>query len=463
MRLDPNYFRHAIGLNKPVGPLRIDRAAPPGLLRKLKFLAVFGEGRGAPRDLVSGRFAVASGGTPGWRFDTRDGPVADLRGTAPYWSWTGFTHGILNGDYTLAARFRLTASASWGGIVGIERASGGDTLYHHTSNNIAWDRVGTSGSTISTPWPSNVFATGAASRIDSAASPCRFYMNGVNVQNSGNAGSGGFAANAEISVGDGQAADNVCRGDVAMAAIFSPALSDAEAKFFTANPYCLVEEEPVPRVWPAAGGAATRSEVASLQAALRRQINLQAALGAAARAARTLSVSSGAALARGQLRSDSIDAAVQALVSAQADLNAALTRSLLAGAGMDANVTQQGLSQRVAALDGAVRRLNALGGSLEAALRAGGQASAQVDSPLARLVQDTIGLDAATRLGFELPALALAAALRATPERVTALDAAIGLIVAAAASRTLNVAAPGRHAVAANRRQVEIPAGKRRH
>lgn len=217
----------------------------------------------------------------------------------------------------------------------------------------------------------------------------------------------------------------------------------------------LYRETRVPPVWPAAaGGAVTHTRVASLQAALRLQTSFSALTDAALQAESVLSALAGAALQDEVLRNASLDLAAQALMEAQTELDSALRTAFDLSAGLDASLTAEGLSQRAAALDGAVRRLKLVGTALQAALRGSGQGTAELDARLALGLARTAGLDAVTRIARRRPDTALQAALRARSDRMAALDAVIGLVVAAARSRTHKVSASRRHT---------IPKGNRSH
>lgn len=214
---------------------------------------------------------------------------------------------------------------------------------------------------------------------------------------------------------------------------------------------------------PAAGGPTTRTIAGNLDAALRRQASFTASANAALRAETALSAWAGAALAQAVPHSTNLDFAAQAVAQAQAELDASLRRAFSFGIGLDANLTAEGLSQRAAGLDGAVRRLNLASGALEAALRASAQGTAELDAWLALGLEQAVGLDAAAEMRRQLSDTALQAVLRATPDRTAGLDAVIGLVVAAAESRTHRVPPRGRLTVAGEDRLSVIPSGNRRH
>ena len=249
---------------------------------------------------------------------------------------------------------------------------------------------------------------------------------------------------------------------------YNPGLapSDALARYAHApeTRWDLTREDDVPRIWPKAGGAAaTQTSIASLQAALQRQASHSTSADAALRAEAVLSAVADAVLERAVSRSASLDLAVQAVRSAQADLDAALKASLELEAGLDANLTSAGPSERAAALDGAILRLEVVSGALEAALRASADGTAALDAWIALGLERIAGLDAAAEIGRQLPETALQAAIGARPARIAALDAVVGLLVAAAGSRTHTVAARAGHTVAGDDRRSAIPSGKRRH
>ena len=240
---------------------------------------------------------------------------------------------------------------------------------------------------------------------------------------------------------------NVGKTAVEMAAMFEP-----ETRFE------LFEELPVPRIWPeAASGTAGSSVNASLQAALRQQASLSASVEAALRAELTLAATADAALARAFSGVPGLDAAAQAIRIAQADLDTALRGALERGAGLDASLAGLGPSQRSAALDSAVRKLNSRVVALQAALGTDAKGAALFDAMLAFEVQGFAGLDAVAQLGARLGESVLEAAVRVTGSRAAALDAIVGLVAAAAAGRTFDVTANRSHGVAAPGRRAAIP------
>ena len=251
-------------------------------------------------------------------------------------------------------------------------------------------------------------------------------------------------------------------GWIADVRIWGRASSDRQVRslWHPQTRWSLYRKVRVPRIWPATGGATTRTVVASLQAAMRRQAGLSASLDAAFRAEALLSALSEAAVAQRVLGSASLDLAAQSVRDAQADLEAALRASLDLGAGLDASLTTEGLSQRAAALDGAIRRLETVSGVLEAALLASAEGAATLDAWLALGFERSAGLDAAAELGRLGPDTLLQAALRATPDRTAALDAVVGLVVAAARGRTHKVSAQDRRRIVDAGRRVTFPKGE---
>ena len=134
-----------------------------------------------------------------------------------------------------------------------------------------------------------------------------------------------------------------------------------------------------------------------------------------------------------------------------------------ATAGLDANLTVEGLAQRASALDAAIRRARQATATLSAALTITGFGAASLDAPLAIGRVRAAHLDAAMGLTGTLVDSELQAALLGTGGSVAALDAVIGMVIAAAASRTFAVPGRAPHRVAASDRRTEVPFGQRRH
>ena len=242
--------------------------------------------------------------------------------------------------------------------------------------------------------------------------------------------------------------------DYALSAGAVRALYDPQARWSLFAPRRLA------RVWPATAGGAPVTRTASLQAALQRQAGVLASLDTVLRAEAVVTALAGAALAQPSSRGAALDLAALAVREAQADLEAALEASLELGAGLDASLSAAGLSQRAAALDGAIRRLVTLGAALEAVLSGAGRETAGLDAWLALGLERSAGLDALAEVGRAGPAAALQAALRATPDRTAALDAAIGLVVAAAGGRTHEVPAEGRSEAVGAGQRIVSPKGE---
>ncbi len=477
MRLDPTHFRQAVGNKAPRWPFALDRASPLARELAATWPLFAGPGVGLKDHSGNGAHLVLGAGTlePSWA--TRPGLDAralDFDGGDEVHVAAGDVAALdITGDrITLSAWIRPddTGNANGRRIVSKRTDSGGSDVYAlftiTPSGGEIWFRLRIGGADRNL-----VFATAVTTGIwqhwagTYDGTTMRLYRNGVEVASQPQTGNIANSARA-VHLGHREGEARHFDGAIANAAIWSRCLSAAEirALYNPSTRWDLWRELAVPRIFPEiAGGVTARTRSASLAAALQRQVSLSAVADAALRAEAVLTALADAALQRVVPRSAGLDAAAKAIKSAQVDLGAALKRSLEATAALDANLTSQGLSQRVAGIDGAIQRLNALSGALEAALRASIQGAAELDAWLALNLSRTAGLNAVARRGYQLSGTALQGILRATPDRAAALDAVIGLVIAAAASRTHKVGARGRNRVAGGQRRSVIPSGSRRH
>ncbi len=476
MRFDPAHFRHAVGNHAPRWPFEIDRASPQAKGLAACWPLFAGPGIGL-RDVSGGGAHLVLGAgaeTPSWiaaaatnahALDFDGGDEAHVAGG------NVAALDITGNEITLCAWIKPDTAGTSGGSRFLSKRTdaGGSDVYSIFSLSPGadagvWFRIGGNTDLIfQTTLPTGNWQHWIGTYDGTAM---RLYRNGVEVANK--VGSGNIPSSARgVFLGHREAESRHFDGAMADVRIYDRALSAREvwALYDPATRWDLYRENRVLRVWPTAagGGAVSRTAIGALDVAVRRQGNILASSDAALRAEAVLSALVGAALRANASRGASLDLAVQAVRQAQADLDTALARALGLGAGLDANLSVQGAAQSGASLDAAIRSLNLLSGALEATLRAPKHDTAALDAWLALNFQGTAGLDAVARRGDRISSTALQGILRATPSRAAAMDAILGLVAAAAGSRTFKAAARGGHRVAGGRRRSVIPSGNRRH
>lgn len=480
MRLDPGHFNQAVGNKAPRGPVALNRASPQALGLAAAWRLFTGpglglrdfSGHGAHLTLGTGSQTpswAVRGGLDGYALDFDGGDEAHVAGgDVPALD-------IVGDKITLCAWIKPDTQGTSGGsrVISKRTDAGGSDVYAlfpldgtTPSNDGFWFRLTCGGGT--TSLIHNVLVTAGVwqhwcGTYDGAT--MRLYRNGVQVASTAKTGNIDASARA-VHLGHREGEARYFDGGMADVRVYNRALSAREvfALYDPASRWGLYRETQVPRVWPAAvGGAVTRTAIGSLEAALQRQLTLPAAAGAALQAGFLAPALADAALVRTESRNVSLDSALQTIGSIQADLDSALIRVLNLAAGLDANLDVSGASSLGATLDSAIRRLNLLSAPLEAVLRARNLDTAALDAWLALSFEATAGLDAVARSSRLITSPALQGILRSSIGRAAALDAAIGMVATAAASRTLKLSARGPHRVRGGQRRSVVPPGNRRH
>jgi hypothetical protein len=507
MRLDSTHFRHAIGNKAPIEPFAIDRSSFQSEGLRLWFPVSSQDDAATIRDFSGNRLNAAGqnfeagnfviNGFGGRAIDFNAGGEADADylsipadsrltiGAAPatFSCWFNIrSYGL--GSFTDFGRlffkgsgfdFRFDAASGPFG-------AGANTRLHFSRATSGTTLVKAGGSDSEVPLNQDNFIV-LTHDGGLAHDGVHIYVNGQEIAYTVETdGTGAFVSDAatDVYVGNRTALDRWLDGQLwDIRLILDRVLSPAQvrAMYDPAGRYALYQEHQVPMAVPAAAAVATNTRTASLQGALRRQASLVAAVDASLRAGLTIAAALNAAAQRPATGAAGLESALRAAQAAQTDLNAALRASLIGSAqldsalrgtqasvaGLDANLTVEGLAQRASAIDAAVRRARQETASLSAALAAAGFATASLDAPLAIARGQAADLDVAMQRTGALVDSELQAALLGTSGGVAALDAVIGMVIAAAASRTFAVPGRAPHRVAASDRRTDVPFGQRRH
>jgi len=467
MRFDPAHFRHAVGNRAPRWPFALKPDSS-----NIGHWSAFGPpGNSALREFTGRGSPAAFTGTPEWiasaALSSRAVKLvkADADFLNPGNISSTFFDGSTRGS-TLTMWFELRALPSaWAGVItkGRETGSTWVGLWLNPSNQWIFGKWSGGGS-----FDINAGAAAVGLHrvvLTQDGTNARIYMDGVEI-GSDSFGSADHSTASDMHIGHAAGTGEYIDIDVFCVAAYERAWPAAEvwADYDPGPRWDKYREARVPRVWPVlAGGAVARTATVSLQATLQRQASVLASADAALRAEAVLSALAGAALQKSLLGSVNLGLAVQAIVQAQTGLDTALISVLGQTTGLDANLTAQSAAQRGAALDAAIQNINLLSGALEAALRAPDQETAVLDAWLALSLGGAASLDAVALREQQIPGLALQSVLRASLGRAAALDAVIGLMAAAAGSRTFKVAGRGGHSVAGGLRRSLIQSGNRRH
>ena len=470
--------RRAIGNEAPAWPFAIDPGSPQA--RGLVEVFPFWEGAGtALNGLADSGIAGSFQGSPTWAVQSTFGkPALDFSGDGgtDEVSFGNIQHARLTFDWDTAFSIWIrcrpdrfdqddgTLFAKTGGtntsrqlLLRIDQTTGNTEVYANAGGAGGWTLILT-GSAVTVDHDLVYVLTNDGSKTAAGVklfvydlTTHSFVDNGAAATTAPQDGSDQTGA---CSMGRRQGSDEF-DGLIDELRFYSIALTPAEVahSVLPETRWDLYREDHVPQVWPAVAGGPI-VVTASLQSVLRRQASIFGALDSALRAELLLSAVSEAALRATKVQAVGIESAVLALKAAQGDLDAALRDARESLTALDASLTSEGLSQRIAALNAAVRRLKDRSASLEAAVAAVGVGTAGLDAPLAFGLQGSADLDLVAALSVERSDSVLEAVLRAMNDRIAALDAVIGMVAAAAGSRTLKVATHRSHAV---------PAGKRRH
>ena len=506
MRLDSTHFRHAIGDKAPIEPFAVNRSSFQSENLRLWLPIIQADRVGRVHDLSGYRnhFTTNNFEAANFAVNAFGGRALDLGatgvndndsitltanpsiaiGTQPFTFliWGNFrSYGL--GNFTDFGRIFIKNGAF---DFRFDAASG--PFGTGANTRLFFARVASSGSMTAAGGADAEVPLGENIMIalchdgTLTATGTSIYVNGreitYTVQTDGS-GTPGADSAVDLVIGNFPAGDRELDGLIWDARLYIGrkwSAGEVAAAYDPAGRFALFQERRVPSALPAAAAVATNTRTAALQGALRRQASLTAAVDASLRASLTIAAALNAAAQRPATGAAGLDSALRAARLAQADLNAALRASLIGNAqldsalrgaqasvaGLDANLTVEGLAQRASAIDAAVRRARQETATLSAALAAAGFATASLDAPLAIGRGQAADLDVAMQRAGALVDSELQAALLGTSGGVAALDAVIGMVIAAA-SRTFAVAGRAPHRVAASDRRTDVPFGQRRH
>lgn len=225
-----------------------------------------------------------------------------------------------------------------------------------------------------------------------------------------------------------------------IALYFDVALSDADMKDVTANPWQFFEPEEIEEWVSTSAGGSTLTLITSLSAAIQAAHAATASVAAAIQSERTAAASANAAIQIARNAQATVDAALQAALSGSATVDAYIQAGYTASAQVSGaiQVTHTGS----ASLDAAIQRALTATATLGAAVQASAAASATLTAYIQAGTTASATVDAAVQAAQSASA-ALSAAIATARSASASLGAAIAVQMSVSAAMSAAVQASG--------------------